>query len=85
MLGEISDKIGFVVKGVYINNPIEPIQMPRSYGCLAILWRQEMDSIIRPLTDCGERLQCILLTLRNGGGLLLISAYLPSRRQCFRI
>ena len=67
MLGEISDKIGYVVKGVDINNPIEPIQMPRSYGWLAILWRQETDSIIRPLTDCRERLQCILLTLRNWG------------------
>ena len=63
MLGEISDKIGHVVKGVDDSNPIEPIQMPRSYGCLAILWRQEMDSIIRPLTDCGERLQYILLTV----------------------
>ena len=37
-----------------------------------------MNSIIRPLTDCGERLQSIELTLRNRGNILLISAYLPS-------
>ena len=59
MLGEISDRIGYVGKGVDINNPIEPIQMPRGYGGVAILWRKETDNIIRPLTDCGEMIQCI--------------------------
>ena len=48
MLGEISE-----------NNPIQPTQMPRGYGGVAILWKQEIDNIIRPLPDCGERLQCI--------------------------
>ena len=33
---------------------------------------------IRPLPDGGERLQCIDFTLRNGGKMPLISAYLPS-------
>ena len=50
MLGEISDKIGYVGKGKDINNSIEPIQMPRGYGGVAILWRHALDSFIRPLT-----------------------------------
>ena len=63
MLGEISEKICYAGKGVDINNPIQPTQMPRGYRGVAILWKQEIDNIIRPLPDCGERLQCIELTL----------------------
>ena len=65
MLGEISDKIGYAGKGVDINNQIEPIQMQRGYGWVAILWRKEIDNIIRPLTHCREMIQCIELTLKN--------------------
>ena len=37
-----------------------------------------MDKTIRPLTDCGDMLQCIELTLKNERKILLISAYFPS-------
>ena len=56
MLGEISEKICYAGKGVDINDPIQPTQMPRGYGGVAILWKQEIDNIIRPLPDCVERL-----------------------------
>ena len=32
ILGEISDNICFAGKGVDINNPIQPVQMPRGYA-----------------------------------------------------
>ena len=44
----------------------------------AILWKKELSSIIRPISDGGKRLQCIEFALENGEEILLISAYLNS-------
>ena len=56
MLGEISDNICFAGKGVDINNQIQPVQMPRGYAGMAILWKQEHDNSVTSLPDGGERL-----------------------------
>ena len=61
-----------------INNTIQPVQMPRGYVGVAILWKQEHDNNITSLPDGGERLQCIEFTVGTGEKILLISAYLPS-------
>ena len=36
MLDEIGEKICFAGKGVDINNPIQPVQMPRGYGRVCV-------------------------------------------------
>ena len=57
MLGAISDNICFAGKREDINNPIQPVQMPRSYAGVAILWKQERDYSVLSLPEDGERLQ----------------------------
>ena len=61
-----------------INNPIQPVQMPRGYAGVAILWKQDLDSSVASLSDGGERLQCIEFIVGTGEKILLFSAYLPS-------
>ena len=78
-LGELGNNICFIGKGVDKNNPIEPTQMPRGYGGVAVLWKDKLDSVIRPLEDGSERIQCIELSFFFQQKLLVISAYLPTR------
>jgi hypothetical protein len=33
--------------------------MPRGYGGVAVIWRKEIDHIIRPIEDGSEKIQCI--------------------------
>ena len=46
-------------KGVDINNPIQPTQLPRGYSDVAVLWNKNIDCYVKPLADGNERLQCI--------------------------
>ena len=64
-LAEIGENLHFAGKGVDKSNPIEPTQMPRGYGGVAVLWTDEIDHLIRPLDDGAERIQCIELSLPN--------------------
>ena len=75
MLGEISDTIGYAGKGWTLTIQLNPFKCREAM--VAILWRKEIDNIIRTVTDCGEMIQCIKLTLKNERKILLISAYLP--------
>ena len=76
-LGEINDSIHFAGKGVDKHNPIEPTQMPRGYGGVAILWTDNIDHLVWPLTDGSERIQCIELSLPERK-LIVVSVYLPT-------
>ena len=76
-IGEINDSIHFAGKGVDKHNPIEPTQMPRGYGGVAILWTDNIDHLVRPLTDGSERIQCIELSLPERK-LIVVSVYLPT-------
>ena len=61
LLNEIhNDYIG-IGKAVDSNDLIPPIQMPRGYGGIAILWRKEQDmySLITSLKIGNERIQCV--------------------------
>jgi hypothetical protein len=53
-----NDYIG-IGKAVDSNDPIPPIQMPRGYGGVAILWKKELDSLITSLKIGNERIQCV--------------------------
>ena len=59
MISEIHGEINYVGKGVDINDPLLPVSMPRGYGGVAVIWRKEIDHIIRQLEDGSEKIQCI--------------------------
>ena len=42
--------------------------MPRGYGGVAVLWRKDVDHIVKELQDGNECMQCIELKARGGGG-----------------
>ena len=67
-----------VGKAVDDDNPIVPIQKPRGYGGVGILWNNSLDSQITVLPDGGNRVQCVELKTKHKP-LLLISVYLPCR------
>ena len=60
-------------------NPIQPTQVPRGYGGVAVLWRKNIDHMIRELPDGNECMQCKELKDSNSKPLLMVSAYLPTR------
>ena len=53
--------------------------MPRGYGGVAIIWRKDIDHIIRPLEDGPEKIQCVEISGNKDTKLLLISVYLPAK------
>ena len=58
-LSEISDLCTGSGKAVDTGDPILPVQMPRGYGGIAILWKKEIDHLITPRPDGGNRIQCV--------------------------
>ena len=77
LLNEIhNDYIG-IGKAVDSNDPIPPIQMPRGYGGVMILWRKELDSLITPLKIGNERIQCV--ETEGNPNTLVMSLYLPCK------
>ena len=77
-LERICPKFNVASKSVDEVNPICPIQKPRGYGGVAVLWRKELDHLVKPLLDGSERIQCLELQT-EAGMLLLMSIYMPSR------
>ena len=65
-------------KAVDTGNPILPVQMPRGYGGVAILWRKDIDRLVTTLSDGSNRIQCIEISCQDS--LILVSAYVPCRR-----
>ena len=61
-LNQVSDDICFAAKSVDFLNPIEPIQMPRGFGGVAILWKNIIDKQVLRLEDGNERIQCVEYT-----------------------
>ena len=59
MIGEIGTDICYEAKAVDMNNNIQPAQVPRGYDGVAILWKKQIDHLIKPLSDGGERIQCV--------------------------
>lgn len=76
-LKEINSYYSGCGKAVDTGNPIPPIQMPRGYGGVAILWRHEIDHLIQVLPDGGNRIQCV--ELKGDKPLILVSVYMPCR------
>ena len=58
-------------------DPILPVQMPRGYGGTAILWKKQIDHVIKPQDVGGNRIQCVAMNVCEP--LLLISVYMPCK------
>jgi exonuclease III len=71
--------INYAGKGVDQYDPLLPVSMPRGYGGVAIIWRKDIDHIIRPLEDGSEKIQCVEISGNKDTKLLLISVYLPAK------
>ncbi|CAC5394077.1 unnamed protein product [Mytilus coruscus] len=77
MLNEIHSKYIGIGKSVDSDDPLPPIQMPRGYGGVAILWRKELDPLISPLKAGNSRIQCI--ELEGDPNIIIVSLYLPCK------
>ena len=64
-------------KAVDSGDPITPVQMPRGYGGIGILWKKDIDHLVTELPDRGNRIQCVSLQAQKP--ILLISTYIPCK------
>lgn len=77
VLNEISELCVGKGKAVDTGDLILPVQMPRGYGGTAIVWKKQIDHLITPISDGGNRIQCV--EVKGDDPLLLISVYMPCR------
>ncbi|XP_063427548.1 uncharacterized protein LOC134711049 [Mytilus trossulus] len=76
-LQEIGKCTNYAAKGSDEYDPIQPTFLPRGHGGVAVIWKNEIDSQVRPLDDGKERIQCVEISGKDQK-LLLVSVYLPS-------
>ena len=79
-LDTISDGLQGCGKSVDDDDPIQPIQKPRGYGGVGILWADSIDHLVTPISDGSNRIQCIILK-GDIVNILLVSVYMPCRGQ----
>ena len=60
LLGEIHDRYTGVGKAVDDKHPLPPIEMPRGYSGVAILWKKDINHIVKHLKGGGSRIQAVL-------------------------
>ena len=65
-------------KAVDDSDPILPIQKPRGYGGVGILWRKSLDHLVTVLEDGSELIQCVRVKTAEGL-ILIISVCMPSK------
>ena len=74
-LNEISEIYNGTGKAVDTDDPILPIQMPRGYGGIGILWKKQIDHRRRTCHNGGNRIQYV--KVKGNSPLLLITVYTP--------
>lgn len=75
LLNEVNEKLMASGKSVDFYDPIPPIQIPRGYGGVAILWNKNIDQLVNDLDFGNERIKCIELNTINP--LLIVCVYMP--------
>ncbi|MCG7875776.1 MAG: reverse transcriptase domain-containing protein [Candidatus Thiodiazotropha endolucinida] len=75
LLNEINEHYVASGKSVDYYDPILPIQIPRGYGGVAILWNRNIDHLVNELELGNERIKCIELNIKKP--LLIVCVYLP--------
>ena len=78
-IGNMGNNINFEAKAVDKFNNIQPSQTPRGYGGVAVIWKKDIDHLVKPIPDGNERIQCIELIDKFQKPLLIISVYLPTK------
>ena len=76
-LKEIHESFTGIDKAVDSADPILPVQMPRGYGDVSILWKKNIYHLVSVVPDGGNRIQCI--TIRAEKPILLVSIYMPCK------
>ncbi|CAG2249722.1 unnamed protein product [Mytilus edulis] len=54
-MGTLFKNVSWSIKSVDDNNPIPPIQKPRGYGGVAILWKDSLNHIVEKVDDGSEK------------------------------
>ena len=75
LLNEINMNLVASGKSVDFYDPIPPIQIPRGYGGVAILWNKNIDYLVTDLELGNERIKCIELNTKNK--MLIVCVYMP--------
>ena len=76
-LEEVNGFMSGIGKAVDTNNPILPVQMPRGYGGVAVLWKKNISHLVSPIPDGGNRIQGI--EIAGDKPTLLLSVYMPCK------
>ncbi|CAG2192195.1 unnamed protein product [Mytilus edulis] len=58
-LQKIGKCTNYAAKGCDEYDPIQPIFLPKGRGGVAFIWKNEVDSKVRPLDDGKERIKCV--------------------------
>ena len=77
MLKGIHEDFNGAGKGVDSGDPITPVQMPRGYGGIGILWKKDIDHLVTELPDGSNRIKCV--SIQTQKPILLISTYMPCK------
>ena len=77
--GDIGENINYAAKGTDFYHPLAPLQLPRGFGGVAILWKKDLEPYLKPLDDGNERIQCVECKADGARNILFISVYLPVR------
>ena len=59
LLDEVHKDLSGTGKALDDNNPIVPIQKPRGYGGVGVLWNKSLDNVITTLPDGGNRIHVL--------------------------
>ena len=66
------------MKSVDDADPLTPQCRPRGRGVVATIWKKDIDSMVSPLLDGGNRIQGLLVHT-SCGELCIINVYMPCR------
>ncbi|MES9904479.1 MAG: reverse transcriptase domain-containing protein [Sedimenticola sp.] len=77
LLNEVNDQYIGSGKSVDMNDPIAPVQMPRGYGGVAILWNKNINHLVTDLDLGNERIKCIEIEAQKP--ILIMCVYMPCR------
>ena len=73
----VCDSLTGVGKDVDAGDPILPMQMPRGYGGVAVLWKKSSDLLINGIPDGANRIQCIEVQAQQP--ILIVSSYMQCK------
>ena len=75
LLNELNVNLIASGKSLDFYDPIPPIQIPRGYGGVAILWNKCIDHLVNDIEFWNERIKCIELNTKQK--LLIVCVYMP--------